>query len=263
MHSSSSVPPFVELSARSGFSLLDGACNPEDYAERATELGLPALALTDTFDLGGAVRFTRACEETGVRPIIGAEVRIEFGALRLVLLCENTEGYHHLATLVNEARLAGDRGFPRLDLGHLRRDPEGLVCLLMADAANPEVPGVAAALPPLRDLFGARLHVALEHHGLPADGRRCGRWIEFASARGIPWVPVNAPRYAGLNDWYLARQLKHFKSGVRGSHPQDYYGKQMGFMGRILRDEQAINDVVAYINTLGAETEADVASAEY
>jgi cytochrome c oxidase subunit II len=74
---------------------------------------------------------------------------------------------------------------------------------------------------------------------------------------------VNAPRYAGLNDWYLARQLKHFKSGVRGSHPQDYYGKQMGFMGRILRDEQAINDVVAYINTLGAETGADVASAEY
>jgi cytochrome c oxidase subunit 2 len=74
---------------------------------------------------------------------------------------------------------------------------------------------------------------------------------------------VNAPRYAGQNDWYLARQLKHFKSGVRGSHPQDYYGKQMGFMGRILRDEQAINDVVAYINTLGAETGADVASAEY
>jgi error-prone DNA polymerase len=195
-----SAPTFIELSARSGFSLLDGACNPEDYAERAAELGLPALALTDTFDLGGAVRFTRACEEVGVRPIVGAEVRIEFGALRLVLLCESTEGYHHLAALLNEARLSGDRGFPRLDLGHLRRGPEGLVCLLMGDAPEPEVPGVAATLSPLRDVFPDRLLIALEHHGLPADGRRCGRWIGFAGARGIPWVPVNAPRYARPRD---------------------------------------------------------------
>ena len=63
---------FVELSARSGFSLLDGASNPEDHASRAAELSMHALALTDTFDLGGAVRFTRACEIAGVKPIIGA-----------------------------------------------------------------------------------------------------------------------------------------------------------------------------------------------
>ena len=61
---------------------------------------------------------------------------------------------------------------------------------------------------------------------------------------------MNAPRLAGMTDWYLARQLENFKRGIRGEHPQDYYGKQMGFMGRILQDEQAINDVVAYINTL-------------
>ncbi len=61
---------------------------------------------------------------------------------------------------------------------------------------------------------------------------------------------MNAPRLAGMSDWYTARQLAAFKSGVRGSHVQDYYGMQMGFMGRILQDEQAINDLVAYINTL-------------
>ncbi len=65
---------------------------------------------------------------------------------------------------------------------------------------------------------------------------------------------LNAPRTAGMSDWYTARQLQNFKSGVRGSHPQDYYGMQMGFMGRILPDDQAINDLVAYINTLPAET---------
>ncbi len=71
---------------------------------------------------------------------------------------------------------------------------------------------------------------------------------------------TNAPRLAGVNDWYLARQLANFKSGVRGTHPSDYYGKQMGFMGRTLQDEEAINDVVAYINTLDAEPAAKLAA---
>ena len=61
---------------------------------------------------------------------------------------------------------------------------------------------------------------------------------------------MNAPRAAGLNDWYLARQLKNFKDGSRGSHLQDYYGFQMGFLADTLHDDQAINDIVAYINTL-------------
>lgn len=67
-------------------------------------------------------------------------------------------------------------------------------------------------------------------------------------AQGIQ--AINAPRMAGMTDWYLANQLKNFKNGVRGQHPLDFYGKQMGFMGRTLQDDQAINDLVAYINTL-------------
>ena len=61
---------------------------------------------------------------------------------------------------------------------------------------------------------------------------------------------LNAPRLAGSSDWYMARQLDHFKTGARGAHPKDYYGFQMALMGITLRDEQAINDVIAYINTL-------------
>ena len=61
---------------------------------------------------------------------------------------------------------------------------------------------------------------------------------------------LNAPRAAGMSDWYLARQLQNFKDEIRGAHLQDYYGMQMGFMGDILHDEAAINDVIAYINTL-------------
>lgn len=61
---------------------------------------------------------------------------------------------------------------------------------------------------------------------------------------------MNAPRMAGMTDWYLKRQLENFKADIRGAHPQDFYGKQMGFMADILQDDQAVNDIVAYINTL-------------
>ena len=67
---------------------------------------------------------------------------------------------------------------------------------------------------------------------------------------GMGVQALNAPRIAGSSDWYMARQLDNFKTGVRGAHPKDYYGYQMALMGITLRDEQAINDVIAYINTL-------------
>ena len=52
-----------------------------------------------------------------------------------------------------------------------------------------------------------------------------------------------------MTDWYLANQLKNFRAGIRGGHPQDFYGMQMGFMGRNLQTDDQINDVIAYINT--------------
>ncbi len=61
---------------------------------------------------------------------------------------------------------------------------------------------------------------------------------------------MNAPRLNGLNDWYLVRQLENYKQGIRGAHPADLYGKQMNLMTGVLRSEQEIIDLVAYINTL-------------
>jgi cytochrome c oxidase subunit 2 len=61
---------------------------------------------------------------------------------------------------------------------------------------------------------------------------------------------TNAPRLAGMSDWYLERQLTYFKEGVRGSHADDIYGDQMALVASVLVGENAIRDVVAYINTL-------------
>ncbi len=78
-------------------------------------------------------------------------------------------------------------------------------------------------------------------------------------ADGMGVRAMNAPRAAGMSDWYIARQLQYFRDDVRGAHPKDYYGKQMGFMGDVLNDQEIL-DVVAYINTLPAVRGEAVAS---
>ncbi len=69
-----------------------------------------------------------------------------------------------------------------------------------------------------------------------------------ADGRGMQ--ATNAPRLVGMSDWYLVTQLKNFKQGIRGAHPKDMYGPQMASMAAILADDQATNDLVAYINSL-------------
>ncbi len=61
---------------------------------------------------------------------------------------------------------------------------------------------------------------------------------------------TNAPRLAGMSDWYLDRQLQNFQNGVRGAHASDYAGAQMGQLAGALRDERSVRDVLAYVNTL-------------
>ena len=71
---------------------------------------------------------------------------------------------------------------------------------------------------------------------------------------------MNAPGLKGMSDWYLVTQLKNFKQGIRGAHARDLYGSQMALMAAILHDDQAINDLVAYINSLQHDTRANRAS---
>ncbi len=68
-----------------------------------------------------------------------------------------------------------------------------------------------------------------------------------ADGRGMQ--ATNAPRLKGMSDWYLVTQLKNFQQGIRGAHPKDMYGPQMASMAAILTDDQATDDLVAYIDT--------------
>ena len=99
---------FVHLHVHSEYSLLDGLSSCRELAERAAELGMPALALTDHGTMYGAVQFYKACKAAGIKPIIGVEPYLaprgrrdrdaqrDRKAYHLTLLAQNDTGYHNL-----------------------------------------------------------------------------------------------------------------------------------------------------------------------
>src|SRR5256884_5915881 len=99
---------YVELHACSAFSFLRGGSFPEQLAEVAAELEMPAIALCDRDGVYGAQRFSVAAREHGVRPIIGAELSMEDGAILPVLL-ENRAGYKNLCELLTKGHLRTEK----------------------------------------------------------------------------------------------------------------------------------------------------------
>jgi error-prone DNA polymerase len=98
---------YVELHACSAFSFLRGASFPEQLAETAAELEMPALALLDRNGVYGAQRFSVAAREHNVRPIVGCELSMEDGSI-LPVLVENRTGYKNLCELLTQAHLRSE-----------------------------------------------------------------------------------------------------------------------------------------------------------
>jgi len=83
-----------------------------------------------------------------------------------------------------------------------------------------------------------------------ADGRK--HYATCAACHGPDGKgaqATNAPRLAGMSDWYMVTQLKNFSKGIRGTHPKDLYGSQMASMAAMLTNEEEIRNLVAYIGT--------------
>ena len=119
---------YVELHACSAFSFLRGGSFPEQLAEVAAELEMPAMALLDRDGVYGAQRFSVAAREHNVRPIIGAELSMEDGSV-LPVLVENRAGYKNLCELLTQAHLRSEKGKCAVRWDELPEFAEGLVAL--------------------------------------------------------------------------------------------------------------------------------------
>src|SRR5216110_2660050 len=120
---------YIELHACSAFSFLRGASFPEQLAETAAELGMPAIALLDRNGVYGAQRFSVAAREQNIRPIIGCELSMEDGGI-LPVLVENRNGYKNLCELLTEAHLRSEKGKCAVQWDELPQFAEGLVALV-------------------------------------------------------------------------------------------------------------------------------------
>jgi error-prone DNA polymerase len=130
---------YVELHAASAFSFLRGASSPEQLAEVAAKLKLPALALLDRNGVYGSQRFVVACREQHIRAITGAELTMEDGRVLPVLVATRT-GYANLCSLLTQAHLRSEvKGECAVWWSELREFSEGLIAL----CALHEVPGSA------------------------------------------------------------------------------------------------------------------------
>jgi DNA polymerase-3 subunit alpha len=132
---------FVHLHLHSEYSLLDGACRIEELLDKAVELQMPAMAITEHGNMFSSVVFHDQARKRGINPILGCEVYVAPGDRRtksgtpgetanhLVLLAETNEGYHNLIKLVSAGYTEGFYYKPRIDKDLLARHAKGLIGL--------------------------------------------------------------------------------------------------------------------------------------
>jgi error-prone DNA polymerase len=126
---------YVEFHACSAFSFLRGGSFPEQLAEVAAELEMPAIAVCDRNGVYGAQRFSVAAREHNVRPIIGCELSMEDGSI-LPVLVQNRTGYKNLCELLTEAHLRSEKGKCAVCWDELPQFTEGLVTLFGSGSAR-------------------------------------------------------------------------------------------------------------------------------
>jgi error-prone DNA polymerase len=203
--------PYIELHACSAFSFLRGASFPEQLAETAAELGMPAMALLDRNGVYGAQRFSVAAREQNVRPIIGCELSMQDGAL-LPVLVENRTGYKNLCELLTEAHLRSEKGTCAVQWNELPQFSEGLVALANARIVNcrasvldanlarrfaetPYKPAARAQF--LIDTFRREnVFVELQRHFLRGEERVNHELVDLANHYRLPLLATNGVQYA-------------------------------------------------------------------
>ncbi len=209
---------FVHLRTHTAYSLSEGALKIKDLVALCVDQGMPAIAVTDTNNLFGALEFALAAADAGVQPIIGCQLSIARmdadadsticngppeGHDSLVLLVQNEDGYRNLVALVTRAFLGRGDGEPHVRFSEIEARSDGLIALsggpsgalgrLLADGQVQKASGV---LQRLRGAFPGRLYIELTRHGEEIERRIEDDLIDLAMAHDLPLVATNDVYFA-------------------------------------------------------------------
>jgi DNA polymerase III subunit alpha len=232
-----SEAPFVHLHVHSEYSILDGACRIPALAERAAELEMPVVTLTDHGSLAGAVELYREAGKQGIKPVIGCELyvaddrrRQEKGYAHLTVLAETNDGYANLIKLSSLGYLEGYYYKPRVDWELLERHAKGLVVLSgclsgrVSKALDESRPQDAASdLDRLVQIFGKdSSYVEIQNAGLEAQERINPQLAKLAEATGLPLVATGDVHYLLHEDARAHEALLCIQSGDSLKNPNHW-----------------------------------------
>ena len=212
---------FTHLHVHTEYSLLDGSSKIKELVDRAKELGMDSMAITDHGVMYGVIDFYRAARAVGIKPIIGCEVYVAPGSrfdreassgedryYHLILLAENNQGYQNLMKIVSKGFVDGFYYKPRVDLEILRQYHEGIIALSACLAGEVQrylerglyQQGKEAALR-YEEIFGKNnFFLELQDHGIPAQKTVNQALLRMSAETGIELVATNDVHYTFAED---------------------------------------------------------------
>ncbi len=208
---------FTHLHIHTEYSLLDGMCRIPRLVERAKELGMDSLAITDHGVMYGTIEFYSAAREAGIKPIIGCEIYLTQNSrlshdtgnkkpYHLTLLSKNQTGYRNLIQLTTKAHLEGFYYKPRLDKELLQQYQQGLIAL--SGCAGGEIPRLILE-GRLEEAKQAALwykqtfddfYLEIQRHPIPELEQINQSLIAMSSELNIPMVATNDVHYVNQED---------------------------------------------------------------
>ncbi len=207
-------PAFIHLHLHTDYSLVDGMMGIKPMIKAAQAFKMPAIAITDHCNLFALVKFYRAAEAAGIKPIIGAELCVknptdDKSPHRLVVLCQNAIGYKNLTQLVSRAYLEGQNSsFAMVDKKWLPGNTEGLIALSAArdgDIGHALLAQQSAVARQLlagwQELFPDRFYLELQRTGREQEAFYLEAALELAAQTSTPVVASNDTRFLHAEDF--------------------------------------------------------------
>ena len=212
---------FIHLRVHSEYSLVDSIVTLETLVENTFELGLPAVSLTDDSNLFAAIKFYKAAQELGLKPILGADIMVrDIG--RLTLLCQNEKGYRNLTRLISRAYTQGQKDIELewLNDNNITHDLIAIMRIIKNNNINVQK---------YMTLFPDRLYLELQRVGKNNEEQENQILLDLAEQYNLPVVATNDVRFMTKDDFdaHEARvciQSGHVLNDPRRSH--DYTPEQ-------------------------------------
>ncbi|MGD8999398.1 MAG: DNA polymerase III subunit alpha [Granulosicoccaceae bacterium] len=233
--------PFVHLHLHTEYSLVDGLVRVKPLMQAVADAGMPAVALTDQSNLFAMVKFYRAAQQAGVKPVIGTEVLLqnedERGLpYRMVLLCQDRTGYLNLNRLITRSYTEGQhRGVPLIHKSWFAGHSDGLIALSggrQGDVGQALLNGDEQAATSLLEswlaLFPDRFYLELVRTGREGEESYLHAAVALALQKDVPVVASNDVRFIEQDDFdaHEARVCIHDGKTLNDTRRQRLYSEQ-------------------------------------